>query len=96
MLLIAAPLADSAEITRISLSHFADKSRMVLELSAPSNYEAFSLSNPVRFVLDLQATKLGTVLPEGHPRSPLIKGIRAGVPHRGVLRLVLDLNTLTN
>jgi N-acetylmuramoyl-L-alanine amidase len=68
-----------------------DRIRLVFELSAQMAYEAFSLSDPTRLVLDLPAAQLKMTLPVPGTIGPIIKAIRSGEPTDGILRLVFDL-----
>jgi N-acetylmuramoyl-L-alanine amidase len=65
--------------------------RLVFSLSARITHNIFSLSSPLRLVIDLKNTKLVNKL--AHiPASPLIHNIRSASRHENDLRVVLDLN----
>ena len=88
---LAGPLFAAVEVTGLRVWQAPDRTRLVFELSAPGQYETFSLSDPARLVLDLPATQLKITLPTAGSMGPMLKAVRSGEPAVGVLRLVLDL-----
>ena len=88
---LAGPLSAAVEVTGLRDWQAPDRTRLVFELSAPGPYAAFSLSDPLRLVLDLPAAKLRMTLPTAGSMGPMLKAVRSGEPLDGVLRLVLDL-----
>ncbi|BCX82564.1 N-acetylmuramoyl-L-alanine amidase [Methylomarinovum caldicuralii] len=70
-----------------------DHVRLVLDVSQPFKPKVFGLENPRRLVLDLPQGRLKAALPRIDASVPYVRRIRSGHPHKGVLRLVLDLKT---
>jgi N-acetylmuramoyl-L-alanine amidase len=91
--LFAAVVAFAAAPTRVTdvrLWSGPEGTRLVLDLSAPTKFEVFSVDNPDRVVIDLQnADLLATNLPDG--QGP-VKRVRSGPQANHGLRLVLDLS----
>ena len=78
-------------IRDVRLSATADTTRVVLDLSAPTTANMFTLENPDRLVVDLADTQLqlgSDRLPEGRGQ---VKELRTGERAAGELRLVFDL-----
>jgi N-acetylmuramoyl-L-alanine amidase len=70
----------------------SDKTRVVLDLSRPSDHKIFTLRGPDRVVVDLKAGRLAKSL-ENMPRGVgAVREIRSAVRANGQLRVVLDLN----
>ena len=88
---LTGPLSAAVEVTGLRVWQAPDRTRLVFELSAPGPYAAFSLSDPLRLVLDLPAAQLKMTLPTAGSMGPILKAVRSGEPAAGVLRLVLDL-----
>ena len=67
--------------------------RITIELSGEASYSGERVSNPDRVFFDFTnaATASSVVERIRAIKSPLIKGIRVGVPSRGVTRVVLEL-----
>jgi N-acetylmuramoyl-L-alanine amidase len=68
------------------------KTRVVLDLSAPSRHHIFTLRGPDRVVVDLKDGRLAkalTTLPSG---VGSVRAVRSAVRANGQLRVVLDLN----
>lgn len=92
--LFGATVASSAAPTRVTdvrLWSGPEGTRLVLDLSAPAEFQVFAVENPDRIVIDLQNADLVSRkgLPAG--QGP-VKAVRSGPqPNRG-LRLVLDLD----
>jgi N-acetylmuramoyl-L-alanine amidase len=88
--LIAAPaLAEGAKVTGVRLWAGPDQTRVVLDLTAPSDHSLFVLKEPNRLVVDLPGATLGEVA--APTAEGLVKGLRSGARDSGV-RVVLDLN----
>jgi N-acetylmuramoyl-L-alanine amidase len=94
--LCAAAAAQAAAPTRVQdvrLWSGPEGTRLVLDLSAPVEYDVFTLNSPYRVVIDLANASIAdsTRLPAG--QGPVTR-VRSGKrPHQG-LRLVLDLSAL--
>ena len=81
----------ATEVKNLRLWHGPDKSRLVFDLSEPLTYNVYELSNPERLVIDMDKAKFNSVLPDQKVVGPYLHRIRQGIPHDGVLRMVLDL-----
>lgn len=68
-----------------------DSERVVLSFNGPVRYKTFALSNPHRFVVDLNDTQLENPLPKVNLDHLPLKQIRSAVRHQHDLRLVFDL-----
>jgi N-acetylmuramoyl-L-alanine amidase len=69
------------------------KTRVVLDLSRPSQHNIFTLRNPDRLVVDLEQGRLSPSLAADLPASTgSVKTVRSAVRADGKLRVVLDLN----
>ena len=69
------------------------KTRVVLDLSRPSQHNIFTLRNPDRLVVDLEQGRLSSSLSADLPTSTgSVKAVRSAVRADGKLRVVLDLN----
>jgi N-acetylmuramoyl-L-alanine amidase len=81
--------AAPARVTDVRLWSGPEGTRLVLDLSAPTKFEVFSVDNPDRVVIDLQNAELAANdLPDG--QGP-VKRVRSGPQANHGLRLVLDL-----
>ncbi|HQR48650.1 MAG TPA: AMIN domain-containing protein, partial [Steroidobacteraceae bacterium] len=92
--LFAATVASSAAPTRVTdvrLWSGPEGTRLVLDLSAPAEFQVFAVENPDRIVIDLQNADLVSrkALPAG--QGP-VKAVRSGPQPNHGLRLVLDLD----
>ncbi len=69
------------------------KTRVVLDLSRPSQHSIFTLRNPDRLVVDLEQGRLSPSLASDLPGGTgSVKSVRTGIKADGKLRVVLDLN----
>ena len=68
------------------------KTRVVLDLSRPSNHNIFTLRGPDRLVVDLKDSRLAASLRNLPKGVGSIREIRTGIKANGGLRVVLDLN----
>jgi len=87
-----AAAADSAALKDIRVWASPDSTRVVLDLSAPTAYTVFSLSNPERVVIDfdrIDANPKTFPVPDG---SGVVKSVRLGERGRSGLRVVLDVS----
>jgi N-acetylmuramoyl-L-alanine amidase len=69
-----------------------DKTRVVLDLSAPARHNIITLRGPDRLVIDLADSRLASKLASLPQGAGAVRGIRTGVRSSGELRVVLDLN----
>jgi len=91
LLATAAQAATTVENIRIWSE--GGKTRVVLDLSKPTEHSIFTLRGPDRLVVDLRDGRLASALSADMPDGVgSISGIRSGVRSNGQLRVVLDLN----
>ena len=92
-LLAGAPgwTAAPAKITDVRLWSGPEGTRLVVELTAPAEFEVFAVDNPDRIVIDIENVEFADrkVLPGG--QGP-VKAVRSGPQAGGGQRLVLDLD----
>lgn len=69
-----------------------DKTRVVLDLSAPATHSIITLRGPDRLVIDLDGGRLADSLRAMPDGVGAVKNIRSGARADGTLRVVLDLN----
>lgn len=92
-ILLALPLAvAAATVEDIRIWSENDRTRVVLDLSGPSEHNIFTMRGPDRLVIDLKNSRLGDSLRQMPTGTGSIKSIRTGVRANGQLRVVLDLN----
>lgn len=82
--------AGTARVTDVRLWSGPEGTRLVIELSAPAEYDVFALDDPHRIVVDLANTTLpaSETLPAG--QGP-VKALRSGPQSGHGLRFVLDV-----
>ncbi len=68
-----------------------DNTRLVFDVSGPTEYRLFDLENPPRVVIDLKNARLLHSLGQPSDKDRLLKRIRSGTRKGGDLRVVLDL-----
>ncbi len=69
------------------------KTRVVLDLSRPSQHSIFTLRNPDRLVVDLEQGRLAPSLASDLPGATgSVRGVRTAIKADGKLRVVLDLS----
>ena len=91
--LAMAPVAtQAAELRDLKVLAFDGGTRAQLALSGPAKYRVFTLENPRRLVLDLEATRAGSrfQLPGA---NGVVVAVRTGHPSPDVLRVVFDLGS---
>lgn len=88
LLLCTWQLSFAAEMKGLRVYQSPQKTRLVLELSKPFHYRAFTLSYPDRLVVDFSHSTLAK--PLKIPRNRLIHRVRSSSQQKG-LRLVFDL-----
>jgi N-acetylmuramoyl-L-alanine amidase len=80
-------------VENIRIWHEGGKTRVVLDLSRPTEHTIFTLRRPDRLVVDIKGGRLGKALSADMPNGVgSVSGIRSGVRSNGQLRVVLDLN----
>jgi N-acetylmuramoyl-L-alanine amidase len=74
-----------------------DYTRLTIESKGELKHSVFSLKDPERLVLDLEAGELSAALAELHGKvtadDPYIQGLRVAHNRPGVIRVVMDLKT---
>jgi N-acetylmuramoyl-L-alanine amidase len=88
---VAAVAQGETKITGGRFWHGPEKTRMVFDISAATTFQAFVLTSPDRFVIDIDNTILDGGLPEPQGDTSPVTDVRTGQPQAGVLRVVLDL-----
>jgi N-acetylmuramoyl-L-alanine amidase len=69
-----------------------NRTRVVLDLSAPVEHHIFTLRGPDRLVIDLKNSRLASSLKNLPQGAGWVRSIRSAVQANGRLRVVLDLN----
>ena len=90
--LATAAAAGTAKVRDVRLWSGPEGTRLVVELTAPVEYDVFAIDSPDRVVIDLANTSLpsGKSMPAG--QGP-VKSVRHGPQPGHGLRLVLDLDS---
>ena len=86
---VAAPVAPPVAVAGVQLTANAQRTELVLPLSAAAEHSLFSLARPDRIVIDVEHATLTGTLPAG---QGVVSGLRSGM-HEDSLRIVLDLST---
>jgi len=81
----------ATSVKAVRISDTVEKSRIVFELSRSVTYTIFRMHKPERVVIDMQHTQLMEHAMKISLPNPVVKSVRHGM-HKGVLRVVLDLN----
>jgi len=87
----AAVAPGTATVQDIRLWHAPHRSRIVFDMNRRADFNAFSLKDPARVVIDLTGVRLARRLPGAEDGGQFIRRMRAGSPKKGVTRLVFDL-----
>ncbi len=82
--------AAALRVDGVRLGVHPDKTRLVFELNAATNFRAFTLADPYRLIIDLPELDWRA---GGLPRTPRssITGLRQGLLETGISRIVVDL-----
>lgn len=90
LLMTQAGQALALEVTGLRLGPHPDKTRLVLELSAPTDFRSFILTDPTRLVIDMPSFRwhVGKI---GKPAGARVSNIRQGALQPGISRIVIDL-----
>lgn len=92
LLLLLLPLAVGAkELRDVRVWAGPETTRVVFDLSAPTDHKLFSLVAPERVVIDLDGVERSSRLAASLEGSGLVQRIRTGRRPDGALRVVLDL-----
>lgn len=91
LLLVVCPWAGAVEITKLRVWHAPDQTRLVFDLSAPTEFEVFAVTDPHRVVVDLPRAGSRETLKLPPAVDRRITGLRYAPRPEGGLRVVLDL-----
>jgi N-acetylmuramoyl-L-alanine amidase len=69
----------------------AQKSRLVFDLTAQTQYRVFAMNNPSRLIVDIKNAHLKQSLIQPEVTHPLFDRVRAGLKNDTDLRIVVDL-----
>jgi N-acetylmuramoyl-L-alanine amidase len=81
----------AGEVENLRIWAGPDNTRAVLDLGSRVDYRLFTLENPARVVVDIDATTLASSLPFNADKSGVIRSVRHGVRNGRDLRVVFDL-----
>ena len=87
----AASAEGAPAVLGMRISDASTHTRVVFDLSAPVDYNLFSLRKPDRVVLDLKGVKIRTALENGFRRNRRITGIREAKRNDDHYRVVFDM-----
>ncbi|HEY8189908.1 MAG TPA: N-acetylmuramoyl-L-alanine amidase, partial [Micavibrio sp.] len=82
--------AMALDVLGIRMGPHPDRTRLVVELSAPAAFRSFILTNPTRLVIDMPSFewRAGKI---DKPQGTRVSNIRQGMLQQGVSRIVIDL-----
>ncbi|MCG3200187.1 MAG: N-acetylmuramoyl-L-alanine amidase AmiC [Gammaproteobacteria bacterium] len=89
-LLMSLPVT-ALEVQNLRLWPAPDNTRVVFDISAPVQYEVFTIDNPHRVVIDLKATQVTKPLPQPDAAHRLLRAVRHGPKPDGGTRVVFDV-----
>ncbi len=84
--------AADLSINSVRIGTHLDKTRMVFDISRPSQFRAFTLNNPARLVVDLPEFQWATGNISGLKNS-MARDVRHGILQPGISRIVVDLQS---
>lgn len=90
-MLVATGVRAGTTVENIRIWAENDKTRVVLDLSTPSEHSIFTLRSPDRIVVDLRDARLASRLQDLPKGIGAVRAIRSGIKANGQLRVVLDL-----
>jgi N-acetylmuramoyl-L-alanine amidase len=89
--------AEKIEVSDIRFWSYPDYTRVVINLSANADYEQNHLANPDRLYVDLKDSRLKNDLQKTiSVGNGMLKTVRAGQFSKDTVRVVLDLDKMTN
>ncbi len=89
--------AGDTEINGVRVWPAPDHTRVVFDISSPAEYRLFSLANPDRVVIDIDAARLIKPLDQSaSPGDSMLKHIRSATRNGNNLRIVLDVTDKTH
>ena len=90
--LLAWPLTSgAAEVQAIRTWSAPDQTRLVFDITSPSEHKLFTLDKPDRLVIDVKGTQYRGAAPTPDLKDVFISSIRSGIRAGTDLRVVLDL-----
>jgi len=92
LLLTSAVASAATEVENIRIWAENGRTRVVLDLSQPSEHKIFTLRSPDRLVVDLKDGRLSKQVSALPKAAGAVSAIRTGVRANGQLRVVLDLS----
>ena len=95
-LLFIGEISYSAEIQGLRVWPAPDKTRVVFDLSEATEFEAFTIKNPDRVVIDFKNSKARDQLIVPVSKNKLLKKIRSAEKQNNLYRVVLDLRHKVN
>ena len=90
--LLAASTAIAGDVHDVRLWRAPDHTRVVFDLTGPSEHNLFVLQNPTRIVLDVSDTRLKTNLSTLKLDNTPIRQVRSAVREGDDLRIVMDMS----
>ena len=81
-----------ADVKDIRVWQSPDSTRLVFDLSEPTEYRIFDLPNPYRIVIDLNDADMNKDPDQVDIHSTAVKSIRKGKRNGKDLRIVIDVN----
>ena len=83
--------AQQIDIVGLRYMSSAQKSRLVFDLTAQTQYRVFAMNNPSRLIVDIKNAHLKQSLIQPEVTHPLFDRVRAGLKNDTDLRIVVDL-----
>ena len=83
--------AQQIDIVGLRYMSSAQKSRLVFDLTAQTQYRVFAMNNPSRLIVDIKNAHLKQSLIQPELTHPLFDRVRAGLKNDTDLRIVVDL-----
>ncbi len=83
--------AQQIDIMGLRYMSSAQKSRLVFDLTAQTQYRVFAMNNPSRLIVDIKNAHLKQGLIQPELTHPLFDRVRAGLKNDTDLRIVVDL-----
>ena len=94
--LLAASSVWAVEVHDVRLWRAPDNTRIVFDLTGPTEHKLMVLDNPRRIVVDIENTRLKTDLSGLKLSNTPVSGIRSGVRDGDDLRVVLEMSATVN
>ncbi len=88
--------AKQIDITGLHYVDNVQKSRLVFDLTAPTQYRVFAMKSPSRLIIDIKNAQLKQGLTQPVATQSLFERVRAGLKNDTDLRIVVDLKLATD